>query len=89
MFYDPRTEKHGLKHSPVLQLVVPRPIGWIIDDFAAWRRQSRALQLFQSGFGQSAVDDFFQRAAQAFADQCGGDRRIRVQSGDLGFARSR
>jgi flavin reductase (DIM6/NTAB) family NADH-FMN oxidoreductase RutF len=29
MFYDPRTEKHGLKHSPVLQLVVPRPIGWI------------------------------------------------------------
>jgi len=29
MFYDPRTEKHGLKHSPVLALVVPRPIGWI------------------------------------------------------------
>jgi flavin reductase (DIM6/NTAB) family NADH-FMN oxidoreductase RutF len=29
MFYDPRTEKHGLAHSPVLQLVVPRPIGWI------------------------------------------------------------
>jgi flavin reductase (DIM6/NTAB) family NADH-FMN oxidoreductase RutF len=29
MFYDPRTEKHGLKHSPVLQLVTPRPIGWI------------------------------------------------------------
>jgi len=29
MFYDPRTEKHGLKHSPVTALVVPRPIGWI------------------------------------------------------------
>jgi flavin reductase (DIM6/NTAB) family NADH-FMN oxidoreductase RutF len=29
MFYDPRTQKHGLKHSPVTALVVPRPIGWI------------------------------------------------------------
>ena len=29
MWYDPRTEKHGLKHSPVTALVVPRPIGWI------------------------------------------------------------
>ena len=29
MWYDPRTEKHGLKHSPVTSLVVPRPIGWI------------------------------------------------------------
>lgn len=29
MFYDPRTEKHGLKHSPVTALVIPRPIGWI------------------------------------------------------------
>ncbi|HVG51922.1 MAG TPA: flavin reductase family protein [Xanthobacteraceae bacterium] len=29
MFYDPRTEKHGLKHSPVTAIVVPRPIGWI------------------------------------------------------------
>ncbi len=29
MFYDPRTEKHGLKHSPITALVVPRPISWI------------------------------------------------------------
>ena len=29
MFYDPRTEKHGLKLSPVTAIVVPRPIGWI------------------------------------------------------------
>jgi flavin reductase (DIM6/NTAB) family NADH-FMN oxidoreductase RutF len=29
MFYDPRTEKHGLKHSPVTSLVIPRPIGWV------------------------------------------------------------
>ena len=29
MWYDPRTEKHGLKHSPVTSLVIPRPIGWI------------------------------------------------------------
>jgi flavin reductase (DIM6/NTAB) family NADH-FMN oxidoreductase RutF len=29
MFYDPRTQKHGLRHSPITALVVPRPIGWI------------------------------------------------------------
>jgi flavin reductase (DIM6/NTAB) family NADH-FMN oxidoreductase RutF len=29
MFYDPRTEAHGLPHNPWLALVVPRPIGWI------------------------------------------------------------
>ena len=29
MFYDPRTEDHGLTHSPWTALVVPRPIGWI------------------------------------------------------------
>lgn len=29
MWYDPRTQKHGLKHSPVTSLVIPRPIGWI------------------------------------------------------------
>jgi flavin reductase (DIM6/NTAB) family NADH-FMN oxidoreductase RutF len=29
MQYDPRTELHGLPHSPVTSLVVPRPIGWI------------------------------------------------------------
>ncbi|MBF9043741.1 flavin reductase family protein [Rhodobacterales bacterium HKCCE4037] len=29
MFYDPRTEDHGLAHSPWTALVVPRPIGWI------------------------------------------------------------
>src|SRR5262245_30432711 len=29
MYFDPRTEPHGLKHSPYTALVVPRPIGWI------------------------------------------------------------
>lgn len=29
MFYDPRSESHGLPHNPWLALVVPRPIGWI------------------------------------------------------------
>jgi flavin reductase (DIM6/NTAB) family NADH-FMN oxidoreductase RutF len=29
MYFDPRTEKHGLAHSPFTALVVPRPIGWI------------------------------------------------------------
>jgi flavin reductase (DIM6/NTAB) family NADH-FMN oxidoreductase RutF len=29
MFYDPRHEPHGLPHSPLTALVVPRPIGWI------------------------------------------------------------
>lgn len=34
MFYDPRTEDpksepHGLAHSPITSLVMPRPIGWI------------------------------------------------------------
>lgn len=29
MFYDPRTEPHGLAHTPVNALVAPRPIGWI------------------------------------------------------------
>src|SRR5262245_1019322 len=29
MYFDPRTEKHGLAHSPYTALVVPRPIGWI------------------------------------------------------------
>lgn len=29
MFYDPRSEPHGLPHNPWLALVVPRPIGWI------------------------------------------------------------
>lgn len=29
MFYDPRTQGHGLPHNPWLALIVPRPIGWI------------------------------------------------------------
>lgn len=29
MFYDPRSEDHGLPHNPWLALIVPRPIGWI------------------------------------------------------------
>ena len=29
MFYDARTNQHGLKHDPFKALVVPRPIGWI------------------------------------------------------------
>jgi len=29
MFYDPRTEPHGLAHNPWTALIVPRPIGWI------------------------------------------------------------
>ena len=29
MFYDPRSEVHGLAHNPWTALVVPRPIGWI------------------------------------------------------------
>ena len=29
MFYDARTNLHGLKHDPFKALVVPRPIGWI------------------------------------------------------------
>lgn len=29
MFYDPRTEAHGLAHNPWTALVTPRPIGWI------------------------------------------------------------
>jgi flavin reductase (DIM6/NTAB) family NADH-FMN oxidoreductase RutF len=29
MYFDPRTEPHGLRHSPYTALVVPRPIGWI------------------------------------------------------------
>lgn len=29
MFYDPRTESHGLPHNPWLALIVPRPIGWV------------------------------------------------------------
>ena len=29
MFYDPRTQQHGLPHNPWTALVMPRPIGWI------------------------------------------------------------
>jgi len=29
MFYDPRSEPHGLAHNPFNALIVPRPIGWI------------------------------------------------------------
>ncbi|MEX6508455.1 flavin reductase family protein [Jiella sp. M17.18] len=29
MFYDPRTDAHGLPHNPWTALVTPRPIGWI------------------------------------------------------------
>jgi flavin reductase (DIM6/NTAB) family NADH-FMN oxidoreductase RutF len=29
MFYDARTNQHGLRHDPLKALVVPRPIGWI------------------------------------------------------------
>ena len=29
MYFDPRTQSHGLPHSPYTALAVPRPIGWI------------------------------------------------------------
>ncbi|WP_269584077.1 flavin reductase family protein [Roseibium sp. Sym1] len=35
MFYDPRSQSHGLAHDPWLALVVPRPIGWISTVSAA------------------------------------------------------
>ncbi len=70
MFYDPRTEKHGLKHSPVTALVVPRPIGWISTLSPEGVGQSRAVQLLQPRIRLSAVGDFLERSAKAFADQC-------------------
>lgn len=35
MFYDPRSQEHGLAHNPWNALVVPRPIGWISTRSAA------------------------------------------------------
>ncbi|MDO8423729.1 MAG: flavin reductase family protein [Parvibaculum sp.] len=29
MFYDAKTNQHGLRHDPFKALIVPRPIGWI------------------------------------------------------------
>lgn len=29
MFYDPRSDQHGLAHNPWTALITPRPIGWI------------------------------------------------------------
>lgn len=29
MFYDPLSQDHGLRHTPLKALVIPRPIGWI------------------------------------------------------------
>lgn len=29
MFYDPRSQPHGLPHNPWMALIVPRPIGWV------------------------------------------------------------
>jgi len=29
MYYDPRTNDHGLPRNPITALVLPRPIGWI------------------------------------------------------------
>jgi flavin reductase (DIM6/NTAB) family NADH-FMN oxidoreductase RutF len=29
MYYQPLTQDHGLRHSPLKALVIPRPIGWI------------------------------------------------------------
>ncbi|OCX58129.1 flavin reductase [Thioclava sp. SK-1] len=29
MYYDPRTQDHGLPHNPWTALIAPRPIGWV------------------------------------------------------------
>lgn len=48
MFYDPRTEPHGLPHDPFQALVAPRPIGWISSVSPEGRRNLAPYSYFNA-----------------------------------------
>ena len=87
MFYEPRNG-HGLPHDPFKAIVAPRPIGWITSMSAAGDDQSRALFLFQRREQPRRRCVMFSSEGRKDSRQLHrGDRRIRLQSRDLGSAR--
>lgn len=48
MFYDPRSQPHGLPHDPFKALVAPRPIGWISSVSAAGIRNLAPYSFFNA-----------------------------------------
>jgi flavin reductase (DIM6/NTAB) family NADH-FMN oxidoreductase RutF len=85
MFYDPRTEPHGLPHDPFLALVAPRPIGWISTVSRAGVRNLAPYSFFNAfstrpyvvGFSGSARKDSVVNAEES------GCFAVNVASDDL------
>lgn len=52
MFYDPRSETHGLPHDPFKSCIAPRPIGWISS-----QSEDGVINLAPYSFFNAVADD--------------------------------
>ena len=87
MFYDARKNDHGLPHDPFKAIVAPRPIGWITSMKPAGDINLAPYSFFNGVSSRPADRDVLQRRPEGFVAFIERDRRIRLQSGDLGSAR--
>ena len=94
MYYETDKNDHGLRYNPLKACVVPRPIGWITTISAAGVVNLAPFSFFNL---LSYDPPFVMFSAGCHEEdggkkdsvaQRGGDRRVRLQHGDLGAERS-
>ena len=94
MYYETDKNDHGLRYNPLKACVVPRPIGWITTISAAGvvnlapfsffnvLSYDPPFVLFSAGAHEA------RRRQEGLGRQRRGDRRVRLQHGDVGAERS-
>ena len=87
MFYDPRSEPHGLAHTPINALVVPRPIGWITTLTPAGTVNLAPYSFFNLVSSGPPIVMFSSGPRKDSQSNAEDGRRVRLQHGDLRAAR--
>ena len=78
----------GLPHDPFTAIVGPRPIGWITSMSSKGEVNLAPYSFFNSVSSHRPMVMFASDGPEGHDHLCRGNRRIRLQSRSLGFARS-
>ena len=86
MFYEPDKRNHGLRGDPFKAIVAPRPIGWICSMDAQGNVNLAPYSFFNGIGSRPALVMFSSEGHKDFDQQHRRNRRVRLQSRDLGSA---
>jgi len=92
VFYEPIKQDHGLPKNPFNSLVIPRPIGWITTVDLEGVVNLAPYSFFNAVGYRPPTVMFAQvpeaeRTGKKIPEECGGDRRIYLQSLHMGNPR--